>query len=124
METPPVQSPDMFGMNTTPSQEEKTQAMLCWILSLVASFIVPLVFYIISNDKKFVKHHAAQCLFLSIALVVIAIVLTITVIGALLVPVLGIFALVAVILGAVKANNGEWWEVPGIGGMAKNIFKI
>jgi uncharacterized protein len=124
METPPVQSPDMFSMNSAPSQEEKTQAMLCWILSLVASFIVPLIFYIISNDKKFVKHHAAQCLFLSIVMAVVCIVLFITIVGALLVPVVGILGLVAVVLGAIKANGGEWWEVPGIGKMALNLFKV
>lgn len=109
-----------------PTQEEKTQALLMWILSLFIGFISPLIFVLISKEKPFVYQNSAYalgfCIVLTIAWI-IAFVLMFVVIGIFLMPLIGIAGLVVAILGAVKANNGEVYIPPMSGGIAKAIFK-
>jgi uncharacterized membrane protein len=129
-ETPPTQDPiptpdpvptptptptPMMSLGSGPSQEEKTQAMLSWFLSIVAGFIPPLIFFIIAADKPFVKRHAAMCLGLQIAATAVYIILFVTVVGILLVPVLGIVCLVFAIMGGLAANKGVYYD---------NMFKV
>ncbi len=127
------------GTGPDPRQQERTNALLMWILYLViGGWIVALVFYLISKAKPFVRHHAAEALNLTILLLVPQIV------GfALLVPDyigwigdlvddpeatfspsgtfwlgIGVAALTSIanlglgILGAVKAHRGEWYRLP------------
>lgn len=107
-------------------QDEKTQALLVWILSLFIGFISPLIFYFIAKDKPHVFHHAAQCLTFSIVMAVlwiISFVLAFVVIGALLMPILGLIGLVIVIMGAIAANAGSRFEPPVTGNFSKSWFK-
>lgn len=107
-------------------QDERTQALLMWILSLFIGFVSPLIFYFISNEKPFVKHHSGQALAFSIVMAVlwvISFILIFVVIGMLLMPVLGLIALVVVILGAIAANAGSQINLPVSGGFAKSWFK-
>lgn len=113
-----------MGLGTGPSQEEKTQAMLSWFLSLLVGFIPPLIFFVISTDKPFVKRHAAMCLGLQIAGTIIMFVLAITVVGMLLIPIVWIAMLVFVIMGGLAANKGDNYDVPVVGKMISNMFKV
>jgi len=105
------------------AQDEKTQALLMWILSLFISFVSPLIFYFISNEKPFVKQHAGQALAFNIVMFIIAVILIITVVGMLLLPVISIAGLVVIILGAIAANAGSRIDIPVTGGFAKSWFK-
>jgi uncharacterized Tic20 family protein len=128
------------GAGAAPSRDqERGQALLMWILYIVlGGWIVALVFYLISREKPFVRHHSAEALNLTILLVVPQIVGV-----ALLVPdyvgfvsdavddpdasftfsglffaglaLLGVVSLVNLVLAvvaALKANRGEWWRLP------------
>jgi uncharacterized membrane protein len=109
------------------SQEEKTQALLMWILGLPLGFISPLIFFLISKDKPFVYRHAAQALAFHLVIFCAAIVasmLLIVLIGLFLFPVIGIFALVITIMGAMAANRGEDYDPPLTSGLAKALFKV
>jgi hypothetical protein len=119
---PPVDTPYQRPVMGMPSQDERTQAMLCWVLSIVATFVAPLIFFLISNDKPFVKKHAAICLGFQIATAVISVVLFVTIVGALLVPVVGIFGLVVCIMAAMAANRGEEYMPPVVGPMIAKMF--
>ena len=124
--TPPTQDPisTPMGLGSGPSQEERTQAMLSWFLSIVAGFIPPLIFFIISADKPYVKRHAAMCLGLQLVSTVLCVILIVTVVGILLLPVVGIACLVFIIMGGLAANKGDNYDVPGFGKMIANMFKV
>lgn len=106
------------------SQEEKTQAMLVWLLSIIAGFIPSLIFYLIAKDKPFVYRHAGQALAFTLAVVVVDIVLFVTVVGALLVPLVGLFALIIIIMAAIAANKGDEYNPPLTSGLAKSMFHV
>ena len=109
-----------MGSGMGPSQEEKTHAMLAWYL---APFIplVPLVIFLISSEKPFAKRHAGMSLGLQIAVIICSVVTFITVVGPGLFWIVG---LVFSIMGGMAANKGDTYEVPVVGKMIANIFKI
>ena len=83
-------------------------------------FVCALVIYLLYKDRgPFVHHHAANALNVQIfgaMLVIGGIILTVTVIGAIIgIPMIvvgGLYILIVHIIGAIKANNGEWWNPP------------
>ena len=114
-------------------QEEKTWGMLAHLIPLgvllVSSFgwVAALVIYIVHKDKsKFVAFHALQQLYfmgLVWILGIVGAILFFTVIGIpiaiLLWVLIGIGSIACPIIGAIKATDGEWWEFPIIGKMAR-----
>ena len=122
----------MTNSDPSLSPDERMMAMLAHILAIFTGFIAPLVIYLIRKDQsRFVAFHAMQSLMLVGAYIVIMIVLYILVfiitlvtmgIGAVLYIPLMILAFVPMIfqiLAGVHANNGEWYEYPVIGQMAR-----
>ncbi|HWY53726.1 MAG TPA: DUF4870 domain-containing protein [Terriglobales bacterium] len=92
------------------------------------TFIPAIIFLVMEpyNKSRFVRFHAFQSIFLTVALIAISIALSvlsfIPVIGLMLLPVhlliwLGMFALWIVLL--LKANQGQMWKLPVIGDMAE-----
>lgn len=83
-------------------------------------FVCALVIYLLYKDRgPFVHHHSANALNVQIfgaILVIGGIILTVTVIGAIIgIPMIivgGLYVLIVHIIGAIKANNGEWWNPP------------
>jgi len=108
--------------------DDQTWAMLSYILALFASIIAPLVIYLVKmNSSRYVRFHAAQALNLgitafieSIAILIVGILLAVAThgLGILLMVLaflaLGIAHLVYLILGAVRANQGQWFRIPTI----------
>jgi uncharacterized membrane protein len=121
--TPPTQDPisTPMGLGSGPSQEERTHATLSWVLSIFFGFIPGLIFFLMATDKPFLKRHAAMALGLNIAVMILYAVLFITIIGPLVV---WVAAIVFSIMGAVAANKGEAYDVPLIGPMLANMFKV
>lgn len=78
-----------------------------------------LVFFLIEKENKFVRFHAFQSMVVFGAFTVLAIVLTITVIGIALVPILSILELVLWIVLMVKAYQGDKFKLPVVGDMAE-----
>jgi uncharacterized membrane protein len=110
-----------------PTSEEKTHAMLCWLLAIFIGFISPIIFMIMDKDKPFVYRNAMQALTFQIGIFVlymIAMVLVVVLIGALLIPVVGILHVVFAILGTINANNGIVYEPPVTGPLAKKWFNV
>ncbi|HRF58302.1 MAG TPA: DUF4870 domain-containing protein [Fimbriimonadaceae bacterium] len=119
-----------------PTQEEKSQALLVWVLAIFIGFISGLIFYMIAKDKPFVKACAAQSLALSICLIIIQIVLFVVMIAAAVVLgpfalviylgmlAAGLFGLVMNIMGAMRANEGIVLLPPVTSNFAKQWFKV
>ena len=116
-------------------QEQKTQALLSWLLMFVVGFISPLIFYFISTDKPFVKYHASiglsaciASLVIVIGMVILGVILGIispalTMIVMLLYMVFALAMLALLIMGAIAGNSGSRFEPPVVSSIAKAIFK-
>lgn len=107
------------------TKDEKTMAMIAWLLGILTGIIGPLIIFLIKKDEsKFVGFHSLQSLFFG--LVVGVLFLAVLVfgfvtcgIGMVLLPLVWIGALVVNVLWCIKANNGEWAEMPVIGEWAR-----
>ncbi len=110
------------GYGAPGRSDGRTLAMLAHLGAFVGGFIVPLVIYLTAGkDDAFVRHHASESLnfqltYLTVFLGGFVIGLVTLGIGFLVVfPLLLIVAvghIVFAIMGAVKANQGEWWRYP------------
>src|SRR5262245_37959694 len=90
----------------TPTDDEKTLAILSHVLALFFGLFAPLVIYLIKKDESaFVKEHALESLNFQITMTIIAIVLVLTIVGILLIWVLWILLLVFIIMASVKASE-------------------
>lgn len=96
-----------------PTSDDKTMAILSHILTLVAPILAPLVIYLIKKDESdFVRWHARESLNFQITVVIACIILFITIIGILLLWVVGIFSLVCVIIATIRASEGKLYKYP------------
>lgn len=117
------------------SAEERTHALLSWILMIVIGFISPLIFLLIDKEKPFVYRHAAMGLSMCIAWIPIAIVLFILgfilalagPLALLMIPIwlaVSIGSLILLVMGAIKGNNGEQYDPPIVSAVCKAVFKV
>ena len=107
----------LFGTDAqpdiVPTSDEKTTALLSHILTFIAPFLAPLIIYLIKKDEsQFVRRHAAESLNFQITIIIICIVLFITVIGILLLWLVGIFSLICVVIATIRASEGKLYKYP------------
>ncbi len=128
----------------TVDSQAKTNAMLAWIFAPFTSYAWK------DNTDEFVKAHARSSLYLGVANIISTIVLLVlqicfgTILGALFYSngalfgfasllgcgwsLLGLangaFVIVPRIVGAIKANNGEQWEVPYVNEFMAKFIKL
>jgi uncharacterized protein len=105
-----------------PSAEAKQWAMFAHLSALLGflipfgSIIAPLVIWQIKkNEFAFVDDQGKEALNFQITVliaVIVCFILSFVLIGLLLLPVVGIAALVMTIIGGIKANNGETYRYP------------
>lgn len=116
---PPPVPPSDSG---SPSAEERQWALFAH-LSALSGFIIPfgnilgpLVIWLIKKDTlAFVNDQGKEALNFQITVMIAVLVsagLTVILIGFLLLPIVGIGALVLTIMAAVKANGGERYRYP------------
>lgn len=99
--------------NYTPASEEKTMAILSHVLTLAGGILAPLIIYLIKKDEsKFITFHAKESLNFQITVMIIVIGLAITVVGLLVVWIVGIAALVFVIIATINASEGKLYKYP------------
>ena len=105
------------------SQDDKTMAMLSYLLGIFTGFLGPLVIWLMKKDQsKFVGFHALQALLLHAVVTlgyILSSVLFVVIIGFLTMPVFALLGLVFSILAGLAANRGEWYEIPVIGPIAR-----
>ncbi|HEX7641808.1 MAG TPA: DUF4870 domain-containing protein [Burkholderiaceae bacterium] len=103
-------------VNTAPSKDDSTMAMLAHLLGIFFGFIPSLVIWLIKkDDSPFVAQEAREALNFQITLIIgyaIAAALTFIVIGALLFPALYILNIVFCILAAVTSSKGQAYRYP------------
>ena len=106
---------------SAPSQDEKTWGMLAHLSALIAGifgfpFIGPLIVMLTKGkESSWVDAHSKEALNFSITATValwISAILMFCMVGFILVPVVGLGALVLAIIASLKANNGEMYRYP------------
>lgn len=104
------------GPPAASGSDDTTMAVLAHALGIIASFIGPLIIYLVKgNESAYVKHHAVESLNFAITVFiawVVAFLLAFVLIGFLLMPVIGIGSLVLQIMAAMAASRGEWYRYP------------
>lgn len=97
----------------TPTSDEKTLAILCHVLTIFFWIFPPLIIYLIKkNESTFVTDHAKESLNFQITASIVGIALVVTIVGILLLWILGIAVLVFVILASVKASENKLYRYP------------
>ena len=105
-------------VQTAAPQEDRTIALITHLSGIIASFIVPLIIWLINKDKPekaWITGQAKEALNFQITIVIawfVAMVLSFIGIGLLLMPVIWIVNLVFCILAGVAANKGENYRYP------------
>ncbi|MFF0773133.1 DUF4870 domain-containing protein [Nonomuraea wenchangensis] len=106
--------PGMYGPR--PGTDDSTMAMLAHLLGLLASWIGPLIIYLIKRDQSpYVRDQAAEALNFQITMFigyVVAAVLSVVFIGVLLLPVIWVLSLIFHIQAAVATNKGQRYRYP------------
>ena len=96
-----------------PTSDERTIALLSHVLTIVASFLAPLIIYVVKKDESaFVAAHAKESLNFQITIAIIIIALCITIVGILLVWFVGIASLILVIMATIRASEGKLYKYP------------
>lgn len=101
-----------------PTKDERVFAALIYVISFFTAFIGPLVIWLIKKDSsEFVDYHGREYLNFFISYTVYSIIaglLVIILIGAVLLPVIGIALVVFTIIAAVRAYDGVDYRFPFI----------
>lgn len=112
--------------------DERLWAMLAHLSALLGyvvglgQYIAPLVIYLVYRERsRFVAFHALQALYFQLALLVLWVMVCVVGLitcglGLLLAIVPTVLNLVFVLIAAIRANSGEWYELPLVGAMAKS----
>jgi uncharacterized membrane protein len=103
-----------------PSSNAKLIAMLGWIF---APFGIIAIFLDDYKNDMFVRSHVIQAAAVAVAAWVVNFVLGVTVILALLAPIVWLVVFIYQIFMAIQAYNGKSVEVPVIYGLVKNFIE-
>ncbi|MFS0646143.1 DUF4870 domain-containing protein [Siminovitchia sp. 179-K 8D1 HS] len=100
----------------TVSNNERVLATAIYVTSFFSALIGPLIIWLLKKDESaFVDFHGKEYLnfFISYSVYgIVAYILMIVLIGFVLLPILGLLAVVFTIIGAVKAYSGEIYRIP------------
>lgn len=99
-----------------PSSEERLLGMLLFLLNFFTAILGPLIIWLIKREEStFIDHHGKQYFNLLISFFIYEFIAAITIfigIGLVLVPLLSIVFLILIIVGAIKAYQGEFYRFP------------
>ena len=114
--TPPESGEPTESAKIEIANEEKTLGIIVHLLPFVSSFIGPLIIYFLKKDSSdYVRQQSANVLnfqlFCFVAYIVSFILMAVF-IGFLLLPLVGIFWLIFVIIGTIKAVEGTVYKFP------------
>lgn len=98
---------------TPPTSDERTLAILCHLLGFFLSFLVPLIIYLVKKDESaYVAAHAKEALNFQITIFLVVVGLIVTLIGILLLWIVGIAGMVLAIVATVKAAEDKLYRYP------------
>ncbi len=99
--------------------DENIEAALSYLLG----FITGILFFVLEKESKFVRFHAMQSIVVFIAIFVInmvlGIILSISVVGLMLLPLIYLVEMILWIFLMYKAYNGEKFKLPVVSDFAE-----
>ena len=96
-----------------PTSDEKTVALIAHIITLVSSFIAPIIIYLIKKDESaFVTAHAKESLNFQLTIAVIVILLAISIVGLFLIWIPLLYEFILVIVATIRASEGKLYKYP------------
>jgi uncharacterized Tic20 family protein len=96
-----------------PTSDERTMAILAHVLTLFFWIIPPLIIYLVKKDESsFVAEHAKESMNFQITMAIIGLILFVTIVGILLLWLVGIVVLVLVIVATIKASESKLYKYP------------
>lgn len=98
-----------------PTKDEKVFAVLIYVLSFPTPLLGPLVIWLLKKDSPFIDYHGREYFNFLISYTIYGIIAGILVlvgIGVLLLPILGVLAVVFTIIAAVRAYEGKEYRIP------------
>ena len=99
--------------STIPTSDERTMAILSHVLCLVVGFVAPLIIYLLKKDESpYVAAHARESLNFQITLTIMIVVLFVSIVGILLLWLVGIFATIVIIIATIKASDNKLYRYP------------
>lgn len=102
----------------SPTDEERTLAMLIFLISFFTSVLGPLIIWLIKRkESAYIDHYGREYFNMTISYFIYTIISALSLfilIGFILLPAVGIAAIVFTIIGAVKAYGGEYYRIPFI----------
>ena len=113
------QDQSSIGSGASPdpiSQDERNMCVLAYLLGIFTQFVGPLIIWLLKKDESpEVARHSLEVLNFEITLAIAffaSFILVFVAIGAFLIPLLMVWGLVNLILGAVAASRGEFRPYP------------
>lgn len=101
-----------------PTDEERTLAMLIFLISFFTSVLGPLIIWLMKRkESAYIDHYGREYFNMTISYFIYTIISALSLfilIGFILLPAVGIAAIVFTIIGAVKAYGGEYYRIPFI----------
>jgi len=109
-------APGTGGKTTATGLEENVAGLLCYVLG----FITGIVFLVLEKENRFIRYHAFQSIFFSVALFVVSMIVNaIPFIGWLLGLAVNLLALLLWLFLMFKAYSGEKFKLPWLGDLAE-----
>lgn len=102
-----------------PSDTGKILAAIGYLVGIVALIAILIEPY---KNERYVRHHAVQALAIWVGWILISVVSAIPIIGWIVAAVGWVALLVFSIMGAIKAFQGEMWEMPVVYGIVKSYI--
>jgi uncharacterized protein len=97
----------------TPTQDERTMAILAHVLTIFFGFIPPLIIWLIKKEEsKYVAEQAKESLNFQLTLLLMYIALAITLIGFILFFVPYILGIVFAIVATINASDNKIYKYP------------
>ena len=113
---PPSTPPPTPGQQPMSESDTRLWAMLAHLSGIVIAIIGPLIIMLVFGPRNaFVKNQSTEALNFQITLaigVVVSLVLTVVIIGAILLPIVLIVGLIFMIIAGVKAYSGVEYRYP------------
>ncbi len=113
---PPPPPPPSEEWSGELSSEERQWAMFAHLSAILLGFIGPLVIWLVKKDEsEYISEHAKEALNFQISVFIYIIgcmFAMIILIGFLLLPAVGIFALVVEIIAGIRASEGQMYRYP------------
>jgi len=93
--------------------EEKMFVVLMHASQFIASFIAPLIMWLVFREKsRLVDEAGKSILNFQISLALYCLGLCLTCVGIVFIPLVGIASVVLIIIAIIKSLNGESWKYP------------